>query len=192
MSRPQTSVRRVEQALCPTVLDLWTSYRVEAGMSPDAAARTASEAAVRTALAGTDVTAFVAFVEGRPAGLAVVSDPSGNPFAEANALTLDLLYVLREERRHGVARALMAAATAYADRAGADQVVSNVPGKGRDANRFFARLGFTPMSTRRLVTTTVLHRRLVGEAGTGHSLDRVLARRRSARIRAAQQGGAAH
>lgn len=189
MSRPQALVRRVDDSLYGTVLDLWTAHRVESGMSPDAAARRASETAVQAALAHTDIAAFVAFVDQRPAGLAVVSDPTGNPFADAKAVTLDLLYVVRDERRRGVARALMAAVTAYADRTGADQVVSNVPGKGRDANRFFARLGFTPQSTRRLTTTAALHRRLVGEGGSRYSLDEVLARRRSARIRAAQHGG---
>ncbi|MEI2731300.1 MAG: GNAT family N-acetyltransferase [Dermatophilaceae bacterium] len=191
MSRPQTVIRRVDEPLYGVVLDLWTAYRVESGVTPDAAVRRASERGVVAALSRPDVAAFVALIDGMPAGLAVASDPTGNPFAEGNAVTLDVLYVAHEERRHGVARGLLAAVAAFAERAGADQIASNVPNKDREANRFFARLGFTPLSTRRLTSTAALHRRLAGESGSRYSLDEVLVRRRSARLRAAQHDSAA-
>jgi len=87
-----------------------------------------------------------------------------------------------EARRHGVAKALIAAVLSTAERAGCELVVSNVPTTSRDANRFFARLGFSSVIVRRIVSTGQLRRKLApGGLEVGHEL---LRRRRSLRSRA--------
>src|SRR6478672_10613196 len=69
-----------------------------------------------------------------------------------------------------------------AERAACELVVSNVPTTSRDANRFFARLGFSSVIVRRIVSTGQLRRKLAPEGvETGHEL---LRRRRSLRSRA--------
>ncbi|HNV41534.1 MAG TPA: GNAT family N-acetyltransferase, partial [Ornithinibacter sp.] len=76
----------------------------------------------------------------------------------------------------------LAAVLSTAERSGCEVVVSNVPTASRDANRFFARLGFASVITRRVVSTSALRRKLAPESvETGHEL---LRRRRSLRSRA--------
>ncbi len=148
---------------------------------------------VRAALTRPEVIAFAAFVDGAPVGYAVLSDCSLNPFSESACISVDQLYVTKDARKRGVARALMSAIATFADRHGAEQVACSVPSAIRDANRFFARLGFTPLTIRRVTATAALQRRLVGDtAESRFALDQVLARRRVARIRAAQGRFAAH
>ncbi len=189
MPRSSTVVKRVDGDLHQAVVDLWTAYRVESGASPEAAARLAAEGAVSAALTRRDVLAYVAVSDGRPVGYVVLTDRVASPFTESGCVAIDQLYVAKDARRLGIAKALLAAVAAHAERTGSDQVVSNVPAGGRDANRFFARLGFSPVTVRRITSTGSLHRRLTRESGSAHSLDQMLARRRSARLRASQQPG---
>lgn len=124
---------------------------------------------------------FVARLEGEPVGYAIASEnPFGiNPQAE---LAIEQLWVGPDARRHGVAKSLLAAVLSTAERAGCEVVVSNVPTSSRDANRFFARLGFASVITRRVVSTSALRRKLAPESvEAGHEL---LKRRRSLRSRA--------
>ncbi|MGB8382836.1 MAG: GNAT family N-acetyltransferase [Dermatophilaceae bacterium] len=187
MPHSSTVVKRVDEDLHQAVLDLWTAYRVESGSSPDAAARLVAEGAVSSALTRSDVAAYVAVSEGRPVGYVVLTDRAVSPFTETGCLAIDQLYVAKEARRLGVGTQLLAAVAAHAERTGSEQVASNVPAGGRDANRFFARLGFSPITVRRITSTAQLHRRLTHEPLSTRALDQMLARRRSARLRASQQ-----
>jgi GNAT superfamily N-acetyltransferase len=92
-----------------------------------------------------------------------------------------------------VGKALLAAASRYADRNGCDHLVSAVPAQDRELNRFFARLGFVPETVRRVTSSAVLQRKLAGKPRSQrYSLDKVLQRRRDVRARAtsAQHPGA--
>ena len=55
---------------------------------------------------------------------------------------------------------LLRAAVTFADEVGAGDVVVNVPPSARDVNRFYARLGFSPMVVRRSAPLGQLRRRL--------------------------------
>ena len=93
-------------------------------------------------------------------GLAVLGlDPLslvlGNP-----QVTVDTFVVHREHRRRGTGAALLAAAARYAEEAGADHVVAAVGGHEAERQRFFARMGFAPLTTRRIVTVESLTRSL--------------------------------
>ena len=50
---------------------------------------------------------------------------------------------------------------------GCEQIGCNVPGQHREANRFFARLGFSSQVVRRVTTTGALRRRLGGDEPRG-------------------------
>jgi len=63
-------------------------------------------------------------------------------------------------RRRGVGRALMGAAACYAEDIGADQVTVSVSPMSREANRFYAQLGLTPLSVRRVAPASALRRRI--------------------------------
>ena len=93
-------------------------------------------------------------------GLAVLGlDPLslvlGNP-----QVTIDTFVVHREHRRRGTGMLLLAAAAAYAQESGADHVVAAVGGHEAERQRFFARMGFAPLSTRRIVSVESLTRSL--------------------------------
>ncbi len=191
MSRPQVFVRQVDEGLQQQLVELWVANRMEAGSSPDATARLASDGTLHTCLDRPEVTAFIAMADDTPVGYLVLSDSSAGVFVDTPCVAIDQLFVQHQFRRHGVARKLLAAAATHADRVGADQIASNVPSQVRDANRFFARLGFIPTVVRRVTTPTALHRKLAGSVEQRYSLEQVLQRRRTARGRAVRQASAA-
>ncbi|MCW2699887.1 MAG: GCN5-related N-acetyltransferase [Blastococcus sp.] len=95
-----------------------------------------------------------------PVGLAVLGlDPLsavlGNPH-----VTVDTFVVHRDHRRRGAGAVLLAAAAAYAHEVGAAHVVAAVAGHEAERQRFFARMGFAPLTTRRIVALDSLTRSL--------------------------------
>ncbi|WP_167762251.1 GNAT family N-acetyltransferase [Blastococcus sp. CT_GayMR20] len=114
-------------------------------------------------------------------GLAVLGlDPLslvlGNP-----QVTVDTFVVHREHRRCGTGARLLAAAAGYAQENGAAHVVAAVGGHEAERQRFFARMGFAPLSTRRIVALDSLVRSLAAWQRSGLPVPaprRALARRR--------------
>lgn len=183
MSRPLVSVRRVSTANEPAFVCLWTQCLVDGGVSEEMAARAAAEGRVSTVLARPDVRGYLATADGEAVGFILMAQSPFSGLVDAPTVTVDQLYVTKEARRGGVAKQLLGAATAYADSLGCEQVVSNVPVHDREANRFFARLGFSGQVVRRVVGTNVLRRRLSGDQPR-NALDALLhQRRRSLRPR---------
>jgi GNAT superfamily N-acetyltransferase len=189
VSRPQFSVQPVTTELQPEFTRLWTAARVEAGSTPDAAQRAASEGRIADALSRDDVMAFLALTGSTVAGFMVLTTSPLSGLIDAPSVSVDQLYVLPESRRSGVAHALLARAAGFAEALGCEQVATCVPAQAREANRFFARLGFSSYVVRRVTPTSALRRRLAGEEPRA-GLDQVLSRRRSLRARAAR--GATH
>jgi GNAT superfamily N-acetyltransferase len=88
-------------------------------------------------------------------GLDPLSSVLGNP-----QVTVDTFVVHRDHRRHGTGAMLLSAAAAYAAEVGAAHVVAAVAGHEAERQRFFARMGFAPLTTRRIVTLDSLTRSL--------------------------------
>jgi GNAT superfamily N-acetyltransferase len=184
VSRPVVSVKRVAAELEPSFTDLWVTSRVEYGVSPEVAARAASDGRLRAALDRKDVRAFLALGDGGdPVGFVVATHSPFSGLTEAPSVAIDQIYVMPRARRHGVARHLLAAVTAYAEKLGCEQIGCNVPSQHREANRFFARLGFSSQIVRRVTSTGALRRR-IGVDEPRLSLEQILNRRRSLRARA--------
>jgi GNAT superfamily N-acetyltransferase len=187
VSRPQVSVRPVSPSLHSDFTGLWMAARVEAGGSPESASRAASEGRVAAALAREDVRAYLAFAEGQPVGYMVLTHSPLSGLTDAPCVCIDQLYVAEGARRQGAAKALLNAAASYAERFGAGQISTCVPSHEREANRFFARLGFSSYVVKRVTTTAGLRRKLAGEGHRG-GLELVLQqRRRSLRARSGRQ-----
>lgn len=182
MTRPVVSVKHVSGELERPFTELWMASRIESGTSPEVAARAASEGKVATALARKDVRAFLAIADDQPVGFSVVTHSPFSGLADASGVAIDQLYVVPASRRHGVARHLLGAVTSYAENLGCEQIGCNVPSHHRDANRFFARLGFTSQVVRRVTSTGALRRRISANEPR-HSLDHLLQLRRSLRAR---------
>lgn len=117
-------------------------------------------------------------------GIALLVQTPCLPLFETQAVQLHYLHVRPHARRKGVGRALVAAAATWAQELGAEQVIAGTGMSERESARFFARLGFAPVTVRRSASVPALLRRLGAE---GRSLnDDLAARRRSmARVRAA-------
>jgi GNAT superfamily N-acetyltransferase len=102
---------------------------------------------------------------------------------EARSVTMGHFTVRTSIRRHGIGRALVAAATAWADEMGVDTVGVEVYPSSREANRFYARLGFAPISITRVAAVGGLRRRLGSEVPVaGEAADAQGARRRRLRV----------
>lgn len=93
-------------------------------------------------------------------GAAVLSAESAGGLLDPPSVYVSHLLVGLEHRKRGAGRALVAAAAAYAEEIGVDSVVVGVAPTGRDANRFFARLGFAPLVIRRIAPLAALRRSL--------------------------------
>jgi len=130
------------------------------------------------ALARDDVRAFLAIMDERPVGYIVLSRRPMSFLIDSPCASIEQIFVSQESRRSGAARALLIAAAKYADQLGAEQIASSVPAHAREANRFFARLGFSSYVVRRVTTTSALRRRLAPAEDLQPALDQVLQRRR--------------
>lgn len=183
MAKLPIAVRRVDAEHRGDFFELWVAGRVEAGHTRESAQRVALDGRLTASLDARGITAYIAYLGGEAVGYAVTSDPAAVVLIEAPAVTIEHLYVRATARRHGVGKALLTAIATRAERAGADVVAVNVPSQGRDANRFFARIGFTPHVVRRTASTAGLLRRLAG-AEAGQGVEQILLRRRLARLRA--------
>jgi len=138
-------------------------------------------ASLRVALERDGIQAFLARSEGRDVGFLVLSRGPLLPLMDEPAVSVEHLYVLDDARRRGVGKALLARATVAADQVGAGQISTSVPAQGRDEQRFFARLGFSPFVVRRVASVQALRRRLAPDDRA--CVDPTVLRRRSLRAR---------
>lgn len=106
-------------------------------------------------------------------GVVVATEDEVGALVPMRALTVNHLVVEPSNRRRGVGRALLAAVVRSADERGIDQVVAAVANGNREANRYLARLGFTPLVMRRIASVSAL-RHTLGMA----DVDRAEVRRR--------------
>jgi GNAT superfamily N-acetyltransferase len=184
VTRPPVEVRRATVEDLDDLLLLWTQARDDLARGRGASSGPPVEQLrprLMGALAAAETYVLVGRYEGAPVGYALLR-LAPVLAVDANALHVDHLFVLPDCRRRGVARALLVAATAIAERHGADQVLAGAPPSAKDTHRFLARLGFSPLVVRRVVATSVLRRRLAGEGGR-RGLEDLLSRRRSLRAR---------
>lgn len=183
MSRP-TTVRVI--LATPTeqerLIPLWVGLRVETGQTQQWAQRAARDGRMEAALARTDVRIFIASSDEQDAGFAVVTCSPLSGLNDEQAAWVDQMWVAPRFRGSGVARALLAKVSAYAEEQGSTQVVCCVPAQSRGVNRYFARLGFTGVVTARATSTASLRRRLTGSVESSGAA--ILRQRKSLRARA--------
>lgn len=188
VSRPQITVRRVTPELEGDLTALCITAHLEAGVGFAARVasegRAASEARVALALARDDVRAYLAVVDEQPVGYIVLTRRPLSFLTDSQCVSIEQIFVVPEARRSGAAHVLVSAAATYADRLGAEEIASSVPSQGREANRFFARLGFSSYVLRRVTTTSALRRKLSLGEESHPALDKLVQRRISFRAQA--------
>ncbi len=165
---------------------LWRLSKASEGHGADHVERALREGRLTRACARPDVRIYVATIDEDPVGYTVVMSGPVSALQEVPAVWVDVLWVKPGRRQRGVAGALLKAVASYAEHIGAPEIVSCVPSASRDANRFFARLGFSSVVTERSTSPAALRRRLTGHHGLPTVSEAVRQRRsmRAARSRA--------
>jgi GNAT superfamily N-acetyltransferase len=203
------TVREAHARDAEALLDLWadlfrsaTPERVGAPSLSDAQdslIRSVAEPDRRVVVAETSVGHTAGGANGHAGavvGVALLRRLPITPLHVEETVHLSHMQVHPDFRRHGVGRALVAAAAAWAEDTSAEMVVASVSATDREANRFLARLGLAQLATLRGGTVKALRARLPAEAPavalvdarTQRSVGQVVARRRSQRLGLSRSG----
>jgi ribosomal protein S18 acetylase RimI-like enzyme len=184
--RPTVHVRPAVRADLPALMGLAEELRdallpvADTGSRARGASRPSLEARYAEALDDPDRHLVVAVADDdEPVGMALFTVASANALLDLPVVHVSHAVVAGRHKRRGAGRALVAAAAAYADERGLDQIVVSVHPGSREANRFFARLGFAPLAVRRTAPVSVVRRRLGPGPGAAEprAADHVVRRR---------------
>jgi GNAT superfamily N-acetyltransferase len=193
VARPHIEVREATLDDVDALLSLWAELRSLSGRA-DRVLPVPAREVVRTVLARVHDDPLrrlvIASLDGEVGAMALFSRDPLVPLIDLASVQIDYVVVRNRFRRRGMGRALVAAATAYAEDSGSDHLVINVFPGLRDANRFYARLGFTPLVVRRVAGVAALRHRLAAENGRGPGREEVLALRRALRGRSRDRAAA--
>lgn len=185
MARPLLAVRDATPDDLPDLLAMWRELRELGGWYERAAPPPTEEgvlARLHRAAGAADLRIVVATSGASVVGMAVLTAAPFAALVDTTAVHVHYLHTRAGCRRRGVGHALLAAAAAFAEEIGAEHVVTSVHPQLREAQRFYARLGFAPMVLRRVAPVTTLRRKLAVESPAA-GLDGLLARRRTLRSR---------
>ncbi|MDP9408147.1 MAG: GNAT family N-acetyltransferase [Actinomycetota bacterium] len=162
-ARSQVAVREAGEEDVPVLVGFGEALR-DSGALPRRAARLPLAELYTQALDDPERRVVLAVGDaGEPLGMAIFVRAPATSLLEVPALHVTHVVVDDRHRRRGAGRALLAAAATQAEELGLEQVVVSVPPGDRDANRFYARLGFAPLVMRRVAPAAPLKRRLTGE-----------------------------
>lgn len=187
VSRSALRVRPAGEQDLPVLVELGSDLReallpVDGARPATPAGRAVLEERFRAAIASPDrMLVLVVGDDDEPLGMALFTVAPANALLDAPALHMTHAVVPDRHRRRGAGRALVAAAAALADERGLDQVVVSVRPGSRDANRFFARLGFAPLAMRRAASVASIRRHLAKGDATRAGAGLTGAARRRAR-----------
>jgi ribosomal protein S18 acetylase RimI-like enzyme len=192
-------VRAVTEADLPVLLELGAELRDQV-LPVEGRSRAATTMANRASLAQRYCEAIkdparhlVLAVGGKPGesevalGMALFTVSTANALVDIPAVHMSHAVVADKHRKRGAGKALVAAAAAYAEEQGIEQLVVSVHPGSRDANRFFARLGFAPQAVRRTAPVSVVRRRL----NAGERAERIVRQTRRRPVGAALPLGTA-
>ncbi len=181
MSRSPVVVRPAEPADVTTLRELWGEILRKGAIDEQLTdlGRIVAEAGRRD-----DQMIAVAEVDGQVAGAVFLQASTLTPLNSEPAVMAVSPHVLPAYRRKGVGTVLMEAAVRFAEQRGIPHVCTAASPEARDANRFMARLAFSPQATLRAASTSAVRARLtarkprVRQVATARQIDRVLAARR--------------
>jgi len=163
--RPGLSVRPACPSDLPAVLCLFDEMRegtrTRAGRTPEQQ-RLAAEERYLVAMADPDSRVLLAVDDSDSGivGMAVLSLGPLSSLVDTPTVMMTQVHVTGAARRRGAGRALVAAAAQWAEDRGAEAVAVSVYPQARESQRFYARLGFSPLVVRRVAPLAVLKRRL--------------------------------
>jgi predicted N-acetyltransferase YhbS len=187
VSRSNVRVRRADPDDLPALVTLADSVKLAGTMFTGRISESERDERLAqrlTAILGSERrTVLVAFDEAEQLiGFVVVLEDEASPIDPTPVVQIGQLILGPGAQQDIIGRALLAAVVRLADEREIDHVLASATYGSRDANRYLARLGFAPVATRRIASTSAL-RRVVG---AGEVPDRVAARRRLLAGRAAR------
>jgi L-amino acid N-acyltransferase YncA len=149
----------------PAVLDLVRQHRAQAhaeGVLTGQPTGAAAAEGFRALLADPGHRVVLAVLPGsdQAVGMAVLGVDPLSVVLGMPQVTVDTLVVAPQHRRRGAGAVLLAAAAVYAEEVGADHLVASVGGHEAERQRFLSRMGFAPLTTRRIVPRELLVRSL--------------------------------
>jgi GNAT superfamily N-acetyltransferase len=186
MSRSPVTLRTAEPSDVASLRELWSDILRKGGLDEQLAD---IGRVVATARDRDDQTVVVAEIDGEVAGAVYLEATTFTPLNLEPAVLAVSPHVFQQFRRKGVGSALMEAACRFADQHGITHIQTAAAAEARDANRFMARLSFTPQAMLRAATTSAVRARLPQSRQVTHAatskqrIDRVLAARRIRRER---------
>ena len=166
--------------------ELTTSGAGHPNRLPAAPSPAAAEVAVSKHLDDPFGRLLVVELDGEVHGMAYLRRTSISPLHVDFTVIMEYLHVSDAARRHGLGKALIAEAVAWAEHESCAHLAVVGPAIAREANRFLARLGLGQAGVLRFATTHTVRRRLAAEHAP--NLLAVLSSRRSVIARRAQLG----
>jgi N-acetylglutamate synthase-like GNAT family acetyltransferase len=186
--RATVTAREAVGADIPALLDLYDQLRAAGprrsvpGLADTGQSRESLTDRLGDIIADREQRLLVAEDEDGLAGMVLCTIGTTSTLSPTSAVVLSHLTVATRTRRSGVGRVLIAAATQWADDLGIDHIRVAVFAASRDANRFFARLGFAPISVNRVAPVAGLRRLLGAEVPAAEPDSGDVARRRRLRL----------
>jgi GNAT superfamily N-acetyltransferase len=106
---------------------------------------------------------LVVELDGVVHGMAYLRRTAISPLHDDTTVTVEYLHVSDASRRHGLGKALIAEAVAWAEHDSCLHLAVVAPAVAREANRFLARLGLGQAGVLRFATTHTVRRRLTSD-----------------------------
>jgi GNAT superfamily N-acetyltransferase len=182
---PAIAVRDAQLEDADVLVRLWAEMSAGVGQSRLLATPTAATARAAIGRMATEPSSrlLVGELAGEVCALAYLRRTPISPLHDEDTVTVEYLHVTDDARRHGVGKALIAEAAAWADEKDSQHVAVLATASGREANRFLARLGLGQFGVVRFASTHTVRRRLAAEQSP--NLLALLATRRTALARRA-------
>jgi GNAT superfamily N-acetyltransferase len=181
--RGNVNVRHPVKTDLPVLVDMWEELRRDSGrtgpLAPSPCETTLLEI-IDWNSGSMDRRAVVAELDGEVVGMAYFSVQPASALIECETVQIDYLHVRPSFTRRGVGHALVAAAAAFAEQVGAEHVSVGVFPHVREANRFYAKIGFSPLVVRRIAPVSALRHLLAPDQVSLAHRAGALARRRVA------------
>ncbi|WBQ02392.1 GNAT family N-acetyltransferase [Kribbella sp. CA-293567] len=184
---PAIEVRDARPDDAEALVTLWREMAVGTGHQARLLAAPSvqsAEASVRKHALDPAGRLVVGEIDGVLGGMAYLRQTPISPLHDEVTVTVEYLHVSDHARRHGLGKALIAEAAAWAEHENCPHLAVVAPPVAREANRFLARLGLGQAGVLRFASTHTVRRRLAAEHAP--NLLALLSSRRSVMARRAQ------
>lgn len=163
---PAIKVRDARPDDAETLVALWRDLAAGAGHQSrllTAPTVASARASVIRHLTESSSRLIVGEIDGVVGAMAYLRRTAISPLHDEATVTLEYLHVSDSARRHGLGKALIAEAVAWAEYEHSAHLAVLAPSTAREANRFLARLGLGQAAVLRFASTHTVRRRLAAE-----------------------------